>query len=320
MKLKKFAYDTTGLPAVVNDQSLELLIRSFYEGKTGSTFAKQTGIKSTADLHYITTELFYQADTSCAFNASGKTGFSARTITVGKIKVQQEFCAKELEGFWTERALRPGTMYDYIAFEQDFTNFLVGLLTEAKETALWQSAIGGGGGSNLTQFNGFNKIILDASATTINGNPSGITTATGITSANVVTIFDTMWGLLPARLKGKSDLMFMCGSDTFDKLILALKAANLFYYDGVNGSAYQSQELILPGTGIKVVAFFGLDTTNRIHLGRTSNFIIGTDLESDEDMFNIRENPITLTMMLDIHFKLGTQIKFPNEIVTFKLV
>jgi hypothetical protein len=112
----------------------------------------------------------------------------------------------------------------------------------------------------------------------------------------------------------------MCGSDIFDKLILALKAANLFHYDGVNGSAYQSQELILPGTGIKVVAFFGLDGTNRIHLGRTSNFIIGTDLESDEDMFNIRENPISLTMMLDIHFKVGTQVKFPNEIVTFKLV
>jgi hypothetical protein len=294
MKLKKFAYDTTGLPAVVNDQSLELLIRSFYEGKTGATFAKQTGIKSTADLHYITTELFYQADTACAFNASGKTGFSKRTITVGKIKVQQEFCAKELEGFWTERALRPGTMYDYIAFEADFTNFLVGLLTEAKETALWQSAIGGSGGSNLTP-------------------------GTGITSANVVSIFDGIWALLPAKLKGKADLQFMCGSDIFDKLILALKAANLFHYDGVNGSAYQSQELILPGTGIKVVAYFGLDGTNRIHLGRTSNFIIGTDLESDEDMFNIRENPISLTMMLDIHFKVGTQVKFPNEIVTFKL-
>jgi hypothetical protein len=320
MKLKKFAYDTTGLPAVVNDQSLELLVRSFYEGKTGATFAKQTGIKSTADLHYITTELFYQADSGCSFDASGKTNFSKRTITVGKIKVQQDFCAKQLEGFWTERALRPGTMYDYIAFEQDFTNYLVGLLTEAKETALWQSAIGGSGGSNLTQFDGFNKIILDASATTINGNPSGITTGTGITSANVITIFDTMWSLLPSKLKGKPDLQFFVGGDIFDKLILALKQQNLFYYDGVNGSAYQSQELILPGTGIKVVAYYGLDGTNRIHLGRTSNFVIGTDLESDEDMFNIRENPISLTMMLDIHFKLGTQIKFPNEIVTFKLV
>jgi len=319
MLLKKFSYDTTGLPAVVNDQSLELLVRSFYEGKTGATFAKQTGIKSTADLHYITTELFYQTDTGCSFDPSGKTGFSKRTITVGKVKIQQEFCAKELEGFWTERALRPGSKYDYIAFEQDFTNYLLGLMTEAQETALWQSAIGGSGGANLTKFDGFNKIISDASATTINGNPTGITTGTGITTSNVIGIFDGMWALLPAKLKGKTDIQFMCGGDTFDKLVVALKNANMFHYDGVNGSAYQSQELILPGTGIKVVVYFGLDGTNKIHLGRTSNFIIGTDLESDEDSFNIRENPIDLTMMLDIHFKVGTQIKFPNEIVTFKL-
>ena len=319
MKLKKFAYDTTGLPAVVNDQSLDLLIRSFFEGKTGAKFAKQTGIKSTDDLHYLQTELFYQADSGCAFNASGNVTFSKRTITVGKIKVQQEFCAKQLEGFWTERALKPGSKYDYIAFETEFTEYLVGLMTEAKETALWQSAIGGSGGSNLTQFDGFNKIILDASATTINGNPTAITVATGITSANVIGIFDGMWALLPSKLKGKADLEFMCGSDTFDKLVLALKNANLFFYDGVNGSAYQSGSLILPGTGIKVERYYGLDGTSRIHLGRTSNFVIGTDLESEEDMFEIRENPISLTMMLDIHFKLGCQVKFPSEIVTFKL-
>jgi hypothetical protein len=61
-----------------------------------------------------------------------------------------------------------------------------------------------------------------------------------------------MWAVLPSKIKSKEDLEFMCGSDTFDKLITALKNANLFFYDGVNGSAYQSGSLILPGTGIKV--------------------------------------------------------------------
>lgn len=320
MILRKFDYDTAGLPAVVNDQSLDLLIRSFFEGKTGEKFPKQTGIKSTDDLHYIETDLYYQADTGCAFNASGDVRFSKRTITVGKIKIQQEFCAKDLEGFWTERALKPGSTYDYIAFEKEFTEYLVGLMVEAKETALWQSAIGGGGGLNLIQFDGFIDIIDAAVATTINGNPTNITVATGITAANVIGIFDGMWQLLPAKLKAKNDVSYKCGSDTFDLLILALKNADLFHYDGVNGTPYQSGVIILPGTGIKVERYFGLDGTDRIFLARDSNFVIGTDLESDEDYFNIRENPITLTMMLDIHFKMGTQVKFPNEIVQFKLV
>jgi hypothetical protein len=129
-----------------------------------------------------------------------------------------------------------------------------------------------------------------------------------------------MWQLLPARLKGKEDLMFMCGSDTFDKLIVAEKNANAYHYDGVNASPYKSGVVILPGSGYRVERFFGLDGTNRIYLGRASNFVIGTDLESDEDYFNIRQNPIDLNMLLDIHFKLGTQVRFPNEIVQFKLV
>lgn len=320
MILKKFSYDTSGLPAVVNDQSLDLLIKSFYEGKTGELFPKQTGIKSTDDLHYTEVDLYYQADTGCAFNASGNMRFSKRTITVGKIKIQQEFCAKELEGFWTERALKPGSNYDYIAFERDFMDYIVGRMGEVKETALWQSKIGGGGGLNLIQFDGFNTIIDAAVATTINGNPTAITTGTGITTSNVIGIFDGMWTLLPSALKGKTDVSFKCGSDTFDKLIVALKNADMFHYDGVAGGPYQSGTIILPGTGQKVQRFFGLDSTNRIYLSRDSNFVIGTDLESDEDYFNIRENPITLTMMLDIHFKMGTQIKFPNELVVFKLV
>jgi hypothetical protein len=319
MKLKKFDYDTTGLPAVVNDQSLELLTRSFFEGKTGETFKKQTGIKSTDDLHYIQNTLVYQVDNGCTFDAVGDVTFSKRTITVGKIKIQQEFCAKELEGFWTERALKPGSNYDYIAFESDFLDYLVGLMGEAKELALWQSEIGGAGGDNLDKFDGFN-VVIDDSAAAIDGNPLAITVATGITAANVIGIFDGIWVLLPAKLKSKEDLQFMCGSDVFDTLILALKNANLFHYDGVNGTPYQTGEIILPGTGYKVVRHFGLDGSDRIHLARTSNFVIGTDLESDEDSFEIRENPISKTMMLDIHFKLGTQVAFPNEIVTFKLV
>lgn len=331
MILRKFGYDTSGLPAVVNDQSLDLLTRSFFEGKTGSLFTVMPGIKSTYDLHYIDNALVYQADTTCGFNASGATTFAKRTLTVGKIKIQQEFCSRDLEGFWTERALKAGSNYDYITFEQDLMNLIVNKMTEAKETALWRSKIGGGQGSNLIQYDGFISIIDAASASTINGNPTGITVATGITASNVIGIFDGMWAVLPARLKAKPDVEFYCDSVVFDLLILALKNANMFHYDGVSASPYQSGEITLPGAGYKVVRLFGLDSTltagttaykaeQRIYLTRRSNMVIGTDLESDEDYFDIRENPITKTLMVDIHFKEGTQVKFPEEIVVFKLV
>jgi len=331
MLLRKFAYDTAGLPAVVNDQSLTLLTRSFFEGKTGSLFQVMPGIKSSEELHYIENDLFYQSDSGCAFNASGATTFSKRTLTVGKIKIQQEFCSRDLEGFWTERALKAGSNYDYITFEQDLMALITNKMIEAKEVALWKSKIGGGGGLNLIQYDGFNAIIDAGIGSTINGNPNAITKATGITAANVIGIFDGMWALLPAKLKRKSDLSFYCDSVVFDLLVLALKNANMFHYDGVSASPYQSGVITLPGAGYKVTCLYGLDPLNasgtaafaaeqRIYLSRDSNFVIGTDLESDEDYFDVRENPITKTLMVDIHFKEGTQVKFLNEIVVFKLV
>lgn len=316
---QKFGWVTSGLPAVVNDQSLELIMRSFYEGPTSSMFKKQTGIKSTEDLHYLTTQLYYQTESGCSFDPSGNTYFSKRTITVGKIKIQNTFCERDLEGFWTERALRPGANYDYITFEADWTKYLTGLMTETMETALWQSNLSTGTG-NYQFYDGFLAIIDAAVASTVDGNPTGITTGVGITASNVIGIFDGMWAVLPITIQDKPDIEYMVGNDTFNTLILALKNANLFHYDGVAGGPYKTGLLTLPGTGQTVRRLPGLNGTNRIILARTSNFVIGTDGENDYEMFNIRQNPIDLNMMVDIHFKVGTQVELPTEIVSFKLV
>ena len=317
--VKKFNYVTSNLPAVVNDESLELITKSLFTGKTGSKFRIQTGIKSTEDLHYLESELFYQTDTGCTFTASGDTSFASRTITVGKIKVQQSFCAKQLEGFWTEKALRAGSTYDYIAFEEDWKNYLVGLMGQAQEVALWRSALGSGV-QNLDKYDGFLKIIDNASAVTVNGNPTGITNGTGITTANVLGIFQKMATLLPAGVRYKDDVEFMVDPLILDTLLIALQNANLYALNVIEGTEYNNMSIKLPAFGIKIEAYMGLLSTNRIILGRTSNFVIGTDLENDEDTFDIRQNPIDLNMLVDVHFKTGTQIALPNEIVTFKLV
>lgn len=318
MKLK-FGYDTSALSAVVNDQSLEMIMRSFYEGPTSKRFTKQTGIKSSEQLHYLTEELFFQADGGCTFNASGATAFSNKTLTVDDVKVQQSFCTRDLEGFWTERALKPGSNYDYAAFEADWSAYLSGLITEAMETALWQGNKSTGTGNNAL-WDGFIRKIDDATDE-INGNPTGITTGTGITTSNILTILNGMVALNPIRNDDKPDLCFSMGNDTFKTTVQALMSANLYHYDGVSATAYETGSIALPGFGITIKRTPGLNGTNRIFLTRESNYVIGTDGQNDEEIFMLRESQETLgKMLLDIHFKCGTQIKFTNEVVSFKLV
>lgn len=313
--IHKFNYNTSDLTDYVNQESQNLLVRSVFEGKTAQKFSKMTGVKHSEALQLMATEVFYQASTTCAGTPSGTTTLSQRVLTVGKAQLYQSFCPRDLENFWTQKALPAGSTYDSITFESDWTSHVVDLMKEANETALWQGNTSSGTGNN--QFwNGFIKILDDASALTIDGNTGNVSGA--ITASNVIGIFDAMWAALPAKLKGKSDLEFMCGSDVFDLYILALKNANLFHYDGVASGPYQMGEITQPGTGYKVSRYFGLDGTNRIFLGRTSNFYVGTDMESDEDYFKVKEYEDE-TIRARAHFKLGTQVAYPNEVVQFTL-
>ena len=311
----KFGYNVSGLTAYVDQTSQELLVRSVFEGKTASKFQKRTGIKSSEALQLMATDVVFQTGGTCSVSASGTTTFTQRNLTVGKVNITEYLCPKELEAYWTQQALSAGSTYDSIAFESDYTNAKASIIAETNETALWQGNTSTGTGNNA-YYNGFIKIIDDASAVTISGNTGAVASGTGITSGNIIAILDAMWLRLPASLKGKSDVEFMLGSDTYDKLVMALKAANLFWYNGVDGAAMANGELTLAGTPYKVSRYFGLDGTNRIFLGRTSNFFIGTDLEGEDDQFQVKVLE-TDQIRFKVDFKLGTQVAYPNEIVQF---
>jgi hypothetical protein len=63
-----------------------------------------------------------------------------------------------------------------------------------------------------------------------------------------------------------------------------------------------------------------LDGTNRIHLSRLSNYRIGTDLENDFEQYEIFYEQKEDLVYYRLRAKLGTQIVFGGELVTFKLV
>lgn len=150
------------------------------------------------------------------------------------------------------------------------------------------------------------------------GNATPILASAGITEANVRGIIKGAWKSIPARVKGKDDVIEFCGWDVFETYIGALIEANLFHYTAAN-DAQQAGELVIPGTQYKLVAVHGLDSTNRIDVLRLSNMYLGCDVEGEEDkweMFYAREAD---EVRFVTEFKLGVQYAFPNEIVTFQL-
>lgn len=298
-----------------------LVTRSLFSAKTQSVIQSagnvMASVKSSETINVLATDAIFQTGGTCGFNSSGTSTFTQRTLSVGKFKVHESLCPKTLESKYTQLALSAGSMPEAIPFEKQYTDLKAGTISEQLETALWQGDTASGN-VNLNKFDGLIKTIL-ASGVSVNGNTSGITTATGISATNALTIVKNIKNALPANVKGKKDVRIWCGWDVFDVLVDAYVNANLFNY-GSSNLMYENGEFIIPGTMYKVTAVHGLNGTNKLYAIRDSNLYMGCDILGEEDKWEIFYAKEAMEVRFVAEWKLGIQTAFPNEIVSFILV
>lgn len=313
------AFNVSAL-ADYTEQNEALLVTSSVLGAKTASLIKSAGnvmvgVKSSETINIMDTDAVFQAGGSCGFNASGSTSFTQRTVTVGKIKVNEALCPKDLEAKYLQKALPTGSMYDAIPFEQEFTDKKAKRIASQLEIALWQGDTSSVN-VNLNKFDGLVKLVgaasgvVDANTSTyISGAP-----LSSITAANVVSIFDGIYKAIPAQIVSEDDVHIFCGMDVFRTYTIALKNANMFHYT-VDVKA--DNEFILPGTTIKVVAVQGLNGTNKIYAMRLSNLFLGTDLLNEEEKFEIFYAKEADQVRFVSEFKMGVNIAFPDEVVKF---
>lgn len=317
------AYNVSALTDYTIENQELLVMKSLFGSRTMQLIQAEgnvmTGVKSSEKINILDTDATFQTGGTCGFLSSGSTTFTQRTVTVGKIKVNESLCPKALEAKYTQKALQVGSRYDKIPFEEQYTNQKAGKIAEQLETAFWKGDTSSSD-ANLNKFDGLIK-LLDAAATYANGNPSGITTATGITASNVKGIVANMWIQMRAAMMGKEDIRIFCGWDTFNLFISAYTDLNLFHFAPAGSEVSAANgEVIVPGTNYKLTAVHGLDGTNRLFTIRMSNIFLGTDLENEEERWEIFFAKEADEIRFIVEFKDGINVAFPDEVVSFKLV
>jgi len=303
------AFDVTGLSNYTKEESLTLLTKAMFTGKTASLLnaAGQVlpNIKSSEILPLLYSDVYFQAD-SCSYQSSGNTTLSKRTLTVGKVKVQETLCPKDLETKYTQKALNAGEAIDMGVFTEQIGNEKAAKIAEAIETAIWQGDTTGGTGNNA-YWDGFLTILGDLGFGGA-GDP--------ITSSNIDDIIGTIYSVIPAELLGKPDLFIGMGVDTFRKYRQWLVTANLYHYPA---NEVAEMEIIDPVTGIKIYGLHGMNGTNQIVAGLWSNFFLGTDLFDEESDYSFIFNPFERRVQFHAAFKYGVQLAYCDQIVLFKL-
>ena len=311
---------SVGTLAAYTKENEQLLVSASVLGsKTAGLIKDQgnvmVGVKSAETINIMNTDAIFQDGSSCGFNASGLTSFTQRTVTVGKIKVNEALCMKDLESKYLQKALPAGSRYDSMVYSEEFSNLKASKIASQLETALWQ----GNTSSvdvNLNKFNGILSLITTAGASVINANSVAYhgSVETSITDANVISIFDDIYKAIPASIVDKDDVAIFCGMDVFRTYTVKLKTSNLYHYQ-FDGKA--NTEFYLPGTNIKVIAVQGLNGTGDIVAMRISNLFIGTDLLNEEERFEIFFAKEADQVRFVAEFKMGVNFAFPDEIVKF---
>ena len=293
------AINTSALTQYVEEQRLPLIRKTVFAAPSTRFFNLQTGIKHSAALNILNTEVVFGDGATCGWNESGSTAFSQRVLEVGNFKVNMSFCDKAMLKYWMGYDVRVAAGQKSLPFEEDFVESIIDGVRVKLENLIWNGVKATDG------MDGLLTILDAASASTI--QPS---------LASGDTIYEKTLKVYKAIPAGKLDVasIFM-GVDSFRDLVLELTAKNLYHY---NPEVDSNLEIVLPGTSTRVLGVAGLNGKKAIVAADGENIYFGVDMEGDEERFDLWYSQDNQEFRLAINFNAGVQVAFPDEVVIAK--
>lgn len=303
------AYNVTALTDYTNQESETYLYQTVVEGPTLSLIPNMmTGVKSAEVLKIVNTTGVWQAGGSCGFTASGDTTFSERTITVGKIKVNLSWCEKTLESKYTQLKLKKGSTYENLTFEKEFVAMLQNDDKHKMEQVIWNGDTTSGD-AYLSRFDGLRKIVKAGSGVLTTAE-SGGTAWSEANARTVVKGFATKLVASLPNLVGSEDLRLFIGEAEYMTLVQKYITDDLRNASDV-GPVY------VEGTKIKIEPVPGLSGKQELYLMRLSNIHAATDLEHEEEKYEIWYSQDDDLIKYKKEWKFGVQVAFPDECIYY---
>lgn len=285
------AVNLEGLTAYVEEKNLPLIRKASLGAPTAKYFALQTGVKGKMALNLLETTIAFGDGGSCGWEEAGTSKLSQRTINGAPLKINMSFCDKKMLKYWMNYEVRVAAGQKNLPFAEDFINGVIDGVNESLDKFIWQGDTIGG-----TKYKGILELMTDASVSDLGKG---------------ATIYDStlkVYNALPAAsLKDSSIYM---GVDTFRSLVMELTAKNLYHYAPEVDETF---EIVLPGTIMKVRGVPGLNGTNKIVGLNNKHTVYGTDLENDEEKFELWYSQDNREYRLAIEFVAGTQFAYPDE-------
>lgn len=291
----------------------EVLTATLFAGGDTAKFARfMSGVKGSTEIPHLSGSANLQAG-NCSTPQGGTTG-DLVTLSVKPFTVYEEFCQDDLQTKFPNTVLAPGSNNAETPkeWEEALVDTKLSSIAEQLDITYWQGDVSGAT-NNL--FDGFLKQI-DAESSVVNGNTSGTPATTGITKSNVRGLVDDVRAAAPAKIKRSKDFSILVGDDVFDLYIAAEKEANMYHYKPEHDDGIYR----IGGSGASLIRVYGLNETNRMVASVGANFVVGSDLENEDQVADMWYDKTSDKTYLRVKGKSGVSIVNPSEIVEFTLV
>jgi len=255
-------------------------------------------------------------DASCDFVTSGSVALSERILEPKELQVNLELCKQEFVDAW--ESLQLGfSAFDTIpaSFNDYLISYVAGQVAQATEQSIWQGTATNG--SFLGFQTAFSASIAAGGSGAVLAAKSGSVIISGsVTSANVLSVMNSVVDTIPAAVYGKEDLLIYVGTQVGKAYQQALAGGAV----GANGWNNQLNvgEKPFNFNGIEIVLCPGM-SDSKIVAAQKSNLFFGTGLLSDHnevrvlDMANLdgsQNYRIIMRYTAGVQFGIGSDIVY----------
>ena len=290
----------TSLPDYVQTNR-DILVKSFGLVGTGTRarIGLQTGIKKDAYLNYLDLSAVFQDGSNCAFNPLDEITLTQREIKTAAIKVDGQICPETLLGKYAEYLVRINATENDLPFERYIIDALIAQVNKKIETLIWQ-------GNTAAQI----PDLIDGFLTQFAAD-SDVITATLTSIADAYTAVKVVYFAMPEETLDKGGLLFVDPA-IFRALVNDLVVLNYYHYDMGNSFL---EEILLPGTDVKVVKTPGLANTKAIVGTFGENLVYGCDMENDHEDIDLWWSQDDRVFKYQVKWNSGVAYHFPDQVV-----
>jgi len=302
-------FNVSALADFNNELAGEFLVKSVIAGSTAEYVTVKEGIKYKEPLNLQEVDLQIQDGFGCITTPSGSVTYTQRDLEVCQRSSYDGLCLRDLDKKYIGLLGPAGSYPETYAFAEEYASQLVANFQKKNDEFIWTATTGGG-----DCVNGLNTLLASGSSDAV------FVSQSAPTSDNILDQIDEQLENLSVDVQDRDDLTVFMSIANFRKYIVGLRKANNYFYDPNTvenrGSLLSAMH---PFANLRVVGTVGLAGSNRIVTGPARHIVIGTDLISDLDNFQLWYDINDDQLKHRIVTKLGVQVAYPEFWVTNNL-